>query len=110
MSNLIKIGDQYHAVSQPVAEEVRKLRRDLREAQVVIGLTLAPDQQYYAGTPVSDVMTELYRLRDFRKDVEKILAESAEHFDWTEAIESIDRIRRRLKPLMDELKKTEEQG
>ena len=110
MSNLVKIGDKYHAVSQPVAEEFRKLRRDLREAQVVIGLTLAPGQQYYAGTPVSDVMTELYQLRECRKDVERVLADSTEHFDWADAIESVDRVRKLLVPMLEKIKKTEEQG
>lgn len=107
---MIKVGDQFYAVPPPVAEELTKIRRELRDAQVLIGLTLAPDQQYYAGTPAFDVMTELHRLREFRKSVEKILAESTEYFDWTAAIESIDRIRQQLKPIMDELKKTEELG
>lgn len=106
---MIKIGDQFYPAHPTIAEELNKVRRELRDAQVLIGLTLSPDQQYYSGTPAFEVMTELHQLRDFRKSVEKILAESTEYFDWTEAIASIDRIRQQLKPLMDELKKTEEQ-
>lgn len=109
MSVLIKIGDQWHKVSPVVADELKKVRRELRDAQIMLGLLASPEQEYYAGTPVFEVMNEVYQLRAFRKRVEEVLANSTEYFEWNDAIESLDRVRKLLVPILAEIKKPEEQ-
>lgn len=104
MSNhLVKIGGKWHAVSPAVAHELTQVRQALREAQVMLGLLTNPDQQYYAGTPVQQFFSELHELRDFRMRVEAVLADQTEYFEWSDAIESVDRIRKLLVPLVAEL-------
>ena len=106
MSNvLVKINDKWHSVDSVVADELAQVRKDLRDARVMLGMLYTPDQQYYAGTPVHEFLTEMHQLRDFRAQVEAVLADSTEYFEWNDAIESIDRIRKRLVPLVAELAK-----
>jgi hypothetical protein len=108
--HLVKIDEKFHAVSPAVAEEISRLRKELHEAQVITGLVLAPDQQYYAGTPVHQFMREMDQLRDFRERVEKVLADNIEYYEWSDAIERVDRIRKLLVPLLAELKSNQERS
>lgn len=107
---MIRIDGKFYSMHPKVAEELNRLRRELWVARVQIGLINNPDQQYNAGTPVFEFMREMNELRDFRKQVVEALSSSTEYYQWADAIEDLDRLRRKIAPLLAEIKTTKEQA